>query len=266
MLDDETLVAATDIIRNLARNGQPASVDKLRLPGPDSPAKQAYETELVALQAHITHLTKTAATRTDMFPMTPNEPGAYPFDSRGNSNSNSSSSNSNSNGTSSAPAVPTPSTTSTTTSNKYRPSPLSLPSQVSEFLTARADDAAAGRQVSGEELGHVRDYVARQADEIQAHRAAIADASQRLERQQDRTERALGQVEAEEFAQLRRELLKHQQANVAFQKALKEIGSIITNVANGDLTHKVLIHKVEMDPEITKFKRTSMAAGLRLRG
>lgn len=45
-------------------------------------------------------------------------------------------------------------------------------------------------------------------------------------------------------------------ANLAFQKALREIGAIVTAVAMGDLSKKVLIHAKEMDPEITLFKRT----------
>ena len=67
---------------------------------------------------------------------------------------------------------------------------------------------------------------------------------------------AIGKVEAEDITQLERELRKHQQANEAFQKALKEIGTIITNVANGNLNQKVEVHLVEMDPEITNFKKT----------
>lgn len=43
---------------------------------------------------------------------------------------------------------------------------------------------------------------------------------------------------------------------MAFQKALREIGAIVTAVAMGDLSKKVLIHAKEMDPEITLFKRT----------
>ncbi|KAA8576635.1 hypothetical protein EYC84_006724 [Monilinia fructicola] len=39
------------------------------------------------------------------------------------------------------------------------------------------------------------------------------------------------------------------------RKALREIGEIVTAVARGDLSKKVQIHSVEMDPEITTFKR-----------
>lgn len=68
-------------------------------------------------------------------------------------------------------------------------------------------------------------------------------------------EKALSVLEIERVAALERELKKHQQANEAFQKALREIGEIITAVARGDLSKKVQIHSVEMDPEITTFKR-----------
>jgi osomolarity two-component system sensor histidine kinase NIK1 len=66
-------------------------------------------------------------------------------------------------------------------------------------------------------------------------------------------------LEVERVAALERELKKHQQANEAFQKALREIGEIVTAVARGDLSKKVQIHSVEMDPEITTFKRVKIA-------
>lgn len=63
-------------------------------------------------------------------------------------------------------------------------------------------------------------------------------------------------LEQERVATLERELWKHQKANEAFQKALREIGEIVTAVARGDLSKKVRMNSVEMDPEITTFKRT----------
>ena len=62
--------------------------------------------------------------------------------------------------------------------------------------------------------------------------------------------------EDESVAALSRELLKHQKANEAFQKALREIGQIVTAVARGDLTMKVHMNEEELDPEIHTFKRT----------
>ena len=58
------------------------------------------------------------------------------------------------------------------------------------------------------------------------------------------------------IAALQRELRKHKKANEAFQETLREIGEIITAVARGDLTMKVRMDTVELDSEITTFKRT----------
>lgn len=55
---------------------------------------------------------------------------------------------------------------------------------------------------------------------------------------------------------LDRELTKSQNANKAFQKALREIGEVVIAVAQGDLSKKVTVHAQEMDPEIVKFKET----------
>jgi osomolarity two-component system, sensor histidine kinase NIK1 len=60
----------------------------------------------------------------------------------------------------------------------------------------------------------------------------------------------------ESMAALKEELKKHQQSNEAFQKALREIGDIVTAVARGDLSKKVQIHVDEVDPGIAKFKCT----------
>ena len=225
MFDDDTLAAATAIVRNLAKGGVPADISKLTIPGPPTEAKFALEQELVALQARINYLSKAASANAHNLPSTPNELGDSPLSRNG-------------------VLVGRPRASS------------QLPSQVSDFLTAREDDDE-GRQISGEELGHVRDFVQKQAEDIRTHKEIISDVSKRLDVQQEKAEQTFTKVEEEDIRQIRRELLKHQQANLAFQKALKEIGSIITNVANGDLSHKVLIHKVEMDPEITKFKQTS---------
>ena len=230
MCDDETLIVATAIIRNLAKGVDPTDINKLALPGEDSVVKHDFEDALATLQARMNYLSRAASSQNNInLPDTPNELGlAQPTDPLAARNGN--------------------------LFGKGRV-PYTLPSRVSEFLTAREDDDE-GRQVSGEDLGHVRDYVKQQAEEIQSHREIIADVSKRLDAQQEQAERAFNKVENEDIGQLRRELVKHQQANLAFQKALKEIGSIIINVANGDLSHKVLVHKVEMDPEIRVFKET----------
>lgn len=230
MSNNDTLVAATTLIRSLAKGVDPTDISRLTLPGEDNEAKKNFEDALASLQARMNYLSRSSASSTNL-PDTPNELGVTQTN---------------------VPLIPG----SDATNYRSRATTTSLPARVSEFLTAREDDDE-GRQVSGEDLGHVRDYVRQQADEIHSHREIIADVSKRLDAQQEQALKAFNKVEHEDISQLRRELLKHQQANLAFQKALKEIGSIITNVANGDLSHKVLIHKVEMDPEIRVFKETS---------
>ena len=107
-----------------------------------------------------------------------------------------------------------------------------------------------------EDLGHLRDHVEKQADEIQTQSETISDIRREIEDHENNLKRTMGMVQYEDIALLEHELRKHQQANEAFQKALQEIGIIITNIANGNLNQKVQIHAVEMDPEIATFKRT----------
>ncbi|KAI9849988.1 MAG: histidine kinase osmosensor [Thelocarpon superellum] len=66
----------------------------------------------------------------------------------------------------------------------------------------------------------------------------------------------IGIVGTERVKQLECMLQQKSQANEAFQKALREIGGIVTAVAKGDLSKKVTVHAVEMDPEIAVFKGT----------
>jgi osomolarity two-component system sensor histidine kinase NIK1 len=107
-----------------------------------------------------------------------------------------------------------------------------------------------------EEIAYLQNRVSLQAEEIQLQKEIITRVREELRQQEEQTKRALVKVEREDVGVLERELRKHQQANEAFQKALREIGSIITQVANGNLSMKVQIHPLEMDPEITTFKRT----------
>ena len=109
--------------------------------------------------------------------------------------------------------------------------------------------------LSDEQLGRIRDYLNQQAEHIRHQREELESLSMQVDRQKKDADTAFGNG-MEDIGTLKRELEKHQQANLAFQKALREIGSIVTAVANGDLSKKVLIHKKEMDPEIATFKRT----------
>ncbi|KAK4862840.1 hypothetical protein LT330_002973 [Penicillium expansum] len=59
-----------------------------------------------------------------------------------------------------------------------------------------------------------------------------------------------------ERSNLRKELRKHTHINEAFQKELREIGEIITQVAHGDLSQRARMHPLEMSPDIATFKQT----------
>ncbi|KAJ5480516.1 hypothetical protein N7530_006025 [Penicillium desertorum] len=59
-----------------------------------------------------------------------------------------------------------------------------------------------------------------------------------------------------ELDYIEEELLKAQEMNKAFRKALQGIGKIITQVANGDLSTKVPMHSLEMNSDIITFKIT----------
>ncbi|KAJ5676160.1 CheY-like superfamily [Penicillium macrosclerotiorum] len=59
-----------------------------------------------------------------------------------------------------------------------------------------------------------------------------------------------------ECSHLRKELRKHTHINEAFQKELREIGEIITQVAHGDLSQRARMHPLEMSPDIGTFKQT----------
>lgn len=252
MLEDETLAAATAIIRNLAKVAPPSydletcngavvngmKNGKIRLPGSDNVTKRSFEKELAALTARVQYLEAKATTVSNGLPDTPNEfalpsspfgPGHIPIPSSHYENA-------------------TPTRQLSTGAARY--------ARVSSLLAARANGDEGNRSFSEEELGHLREHVQKQTDEIRTQKETIANISEQLREQQEHTTQTLDKVEHEDISGLQRELQKHQQATEAFQKALKEIGTIITNVANGDLSHKVLIHKVEMDPEIATFKHT----------
>ncbi|KAK4128557.1 hypothetical protein N657DRAFT_676324 [Parathielavia appendiculata] len=105
-------------------------------------------------------------------------------------------------------------------------------------------------------LEGLREHVDDQSKILDNQRQELAGVNAQLLEQKQLQERALAIIEQERVATLERELWKHQKANEAFQKALREIGEIVTAVARGDLSKKVRMNSVEMDPEITTFKRT----------
>ncbi|OBT50490.1 hypothetical protein VE04_09388, partial [Pseudogymnoascus sp. 24MN13] len=131
---------------------------------------------------------------------------------------------------------------------------------VSTLLASRESPAGQSTvtytKLSSERLEALREHVDHQSGQLESQKLELASVNAQLLRQKQLQEKALKAVEVERVNALERELKKHQQANEAFQKALREIGEIVTAVARGDLSKKVQIHSVEMDPEITTFKRT----------
>ncbi|KAL9068797.1 MAG: hypothetical protein Q9157_006390 [Trypethelium eluteriae] len=259
MLDEETSAAVAGVLANLARQYDPIEDGSFRgqvatnglkgnniiLPGTDTVAKKTLEQELSHLVARIQYLEARASGGTgNVFPMTPNEAGvATPFPSE-----------SPARGQRTASSIPARQNSG---SNKD-----SRANWVTNLLASRESTNGEGpaqtTQLTSEQLGYLRDHVSKQAEQIKSQRETIESVSTQLSQQQRETARALGGLEhgMEDISALKRELSKYQQANAAFAKALKEIGTIVTNVANGDLSKKVLIHAQEQDPQISIFKKT----------
>lgn len=259
---EEVLAAATAMVRGLAKGSTAQSpspypsspkplhangVDRLelqryRLPGPPTSAKEAFEVEIAALARRIQYLEAKSDSVNQTLPDTPNEypPPLSPFDRN----------DSQSSPTSARRQQRSPNRSMSNATRSLR---------ISNLLAARegrngAEDAS--RTVSEDDITYLRDHLNRQAEQIKTQKAVIDKVSEELHEQDERTRSALVKVENEDVSLLERELRKHQQANEAFQKALREIGGIITQVANGDLSMRVQVHSSEMDPEIATFKRT----------
>jgi osomolarity two-component system sensor histidine kinase NIK1 len=231
MVDDAALAAAAEVVASLAIDPKSISAvtssmsAKVKLPGRETPAKRNLELELQKLTLRVAQLEGRAAAAVT-FPETPNEgtdslfgedPGSSPTGSRPNS---------------SRPKT-FPAYQGSLSIPPYKPRPLT-------------DTALEG----------LREHVDDQSKLLDSQRQELAGVNAQLMQQKQLQERALEVLEQERVATLERELWKHQKANEAFQKALREIGEIITAVARGDLTMKVRMNTVEMDPEITTFKRT----------
>jgi osomolarity two-component system, sensor histidine kinase NIK1 len=240
--DDAALTAATAIIQSLA-TGQLTSYSKtpnsgfqmngmhsVLLPGDDTLAKRALEQELGSLMLRVRQLeAKAGSPNAQTLPDTPNELAlSPPF----------------------AETAPSRSSRSSAAREQL----------VTSLLASRESPSAQGAQnftkLSDEDLEALREHVTEQSRQLESLKMELAGVNAQLLEQKQLQEQALKAVEVERVAALERELRKHQQANEAFQKALREIGEIVTAVARGDLSKKVQIHSVEMDPEITTFKRT----------
>lgn len=229
MVDDAALAAAAELIASLATDPRsPPTIPsglgaKIKLPGRDTPPKRTLENELQKLALRVAQLENRASTAT-ILPETPNETNDSLFgDDAGSSSS--------ATRPATKPKVVYPARGTIYTPKFQRP------------LTNIA-------------LEGLRDHVDDQSKLLDNQREELAGVNAQLLEQKQLQERALEVLEQERVATLERELWKHQKANEAFQKALREIGEIVTAVARGDLTMKVRMNTVEMDPEITTFKRT----------
>jgi osomolarity two-component system sensor histidine kinase NIK1 len=246
--------SVANVIRSLAKQHTPADgalrgpvggpdakVEPISLEGPDSEEKASLERDLAALAARLNYLeAKAKLVDNHTFPITPGEPTASQF------------------------IYPSPSnnglvaTSDINAEQQGRRQSKERAAWVSNWLASRdangdADIPAAA--LTEEQLNYLRDHLNKQADQIKNQREHIDNLSAEVNKQLNNQSLAF-EHGIEDIGALKRELGKHQQANLAFQKALREIGNIVTAVAMGDLSKKVLIHAKEMDPEIMNFKRT----------
>ncbi|KAF2107639.1 two-component osmosensing histidine kinase [Lophiotrema nucula] len=249
----ETHSAISNFLSNLAKQHDPAldasitaqiaangaKANALTLPGPNTPEKSSLERELAALATRVQYLeAKANVVDNHTFPMTPGEPGVT------------------------SPFLYAP-TSGPTARNGAQPGRRSSTKDqratwVSNWLAAKetqGNPQAPAAALTEEQLNYLRDHLNKQADQIKNQREHIDNLSAEVNKQLSGQKQAF-EHGIEDIGALKRELVKHQQANLAFQKALREIGNIVTAVAMGDLSKKVLIHAKEMDPEITLFKRT----------
>ncbi len=239
---DETLVAATAILRGLAKGSSTQSpqtnglkLPPYSLPGEDTPSKDEFEAEIAALARRIHYLESRADVVGRSLPDTPGEfqnpasPGSRPSEPRN-------------------PLGESYTDPTIATSDRASFIPIQ-PNRSNSHITPTS-------AVSEDDISVLKEHVEKQAEQIRTQRETIAEISRGLRNSEEQAKQAFMRVENEDVSMLERELRKHQQANEAFQKALREIGGIITQVANGDLSKRVQIQATEMDDEIAAFKVT----------
>lgn len=231
--DASTLAAVAALVERLATNSngpdRPSAL--VKLPGLHSPEKQALERELAALVTRIQQLeTRANSIAATNLPDTPNETVHSLFGDDG---------------------ISSPSSVGSSRSSvQSRQGGAPLKNGCSDPRTPKVN------AITDEDLEGLREHVDDQSKLLDSQRAELAGVNAQLLEQKQLQEKALAMIEQERVATLERELWKHQKANEAFQKALREIGEILTAVSLGDLSKKVRLNSVEMDPEITTFKRT----------
>ncbi|KAF2770211.1 hypothetical protein EJ03DRAFT_76665 [Teratosphaeria nubilosa] len=243
MISETTSAAVAGILSNFAKQYTPldeasfpahaiangVKSTRISLPGEDNVEKRALERELTALAVRIQFLEAKATSGVSSLPITPNEPSSLAFPSE-------------------QPASPR--------SVKELSDRKRSTSWVNTLL-AKNEGEASTRQLTEEQFAFLREHIDQQAAEIKNQRDFIDNIKGQLAHQQTATRAALDTLgNSSSIEQLKREIEKNAQINATYQKVLREIGTIITAVANGDLSKKVLIHVTEKDPEIARFKHT----------
>ncbi|KHJ34995.1 putative two-component histidine kinase [Erysiphe necator] len=231
MAEDATLAATAALLQCLGTSHN-IHFQKFGIPGANTPAKIALENEISALILRVQDLEAKAYIANNILPTTPCEsttPSAFADVLTG---------------IFSRPNMET-SNTKQQFNSSYSPR---------NFVKGRRSPRLS--KLSTDELIEtLQKEIADQAEQIKVGKLRQEEIEAQVIQQAEHQQHLINHYEAKRIASLERELKKHQQANEAFQKALREIGEIITAVARGDLSKKVQIHSVEMDPEITTFKR-----------
>lgn len=249
MPEEDALSAILAIIHGFANSGTPpynlpdikletangsltsnTSSGDITLPGESTILKRNLEKELAALSNRIRYLEARAlTTQKQTLPHTPSDSGGP---------------------TSPFAYGSTPSTHKASALPVRHNSGSTRQAHVSSLLSG------SNRRFSDEDFRQLREHVEKQAQEIKMQRDTISDVSAQLRLLQEQGPHDFVMTQNEVIDQLQKELIKNQQANQAHRKILKDIGTIVTNVANGDLSCKVQIHEKEMDDEIRDFKIT----------
>jgi osomolarity two-component system sensor histidine kinase NIK1 len=240
MQQPETSAALARILSNFAKHSShldaasfPSSAaanglksHQITLPGDDTIEKRTLESELNSLAVRIQLLEAKAATGSSSLPVTPNEPLASAF------------------AMNRADSI-----RSVGTRNRS--------ASLVNSLLSKHDGGPGSRTLTVEQFDILREHIDQQAQKIESQQEIIDQISTNISQQETATRAALDNLEnSGSIEQLKREIEKSKQINYTYQKVLREIGTIITAVANGDLSKKVLIHVQEKDPEIAKFKHT----------
>ena len=240
---DETLAAAAAILRGLARGTTTSTytnglkLPPYKLPGDAIASKEDFEAEIAALIHRIHDLESRADVVGRSLPDTPGSPASRSIEARSYLGAG---------------------TLALSDCTERAPLTGIQSKRVNYLLAARETlrPSESDRTVSEDDISVLREHVERQAEQIKSQRDTITEISRGLRNSEEHYKQAFMRVENEDVSILERELRKHQQANEAFQKALREIGGIITQVANGDLSKRVQIQATEMDDEIAAFKVT----------